>query len=369
MAWPSGGFRLQAASSARRVLREPQALLWLTSHVPNVKVELQPEESIMWFSVTASLTLALASFSLQAVVPGAPQQVPEAASSAQLEDVLVEGRRDPVATLEFVRSIASPVDDRSLAVWRDPVCVGVADMQGEAARFMVDRISDWAASLGLRVGAPGCRPNILVIASGDGDATARDLVAARRRDFRTGVTGAHLGAAALRVFQSSGRPVRWWHVSLPVRDDNGSAIRRLPGQAPVDLTGRDMRRPMDLGVNSQSVLPTRLDRPGRDDLQQVIIVMDSEALEHASFAQVTDYIAMVALAQINAEADTRGANSILNLFDPSTPPPETLTEWDKAFLGGLYGTEQNRANPNANISAVADAMSRQLSEAASVPNP
>ena len=247
-----------------------------------------------------------------------------------------------------------------MALWREPICVGAGGMQADAARFMVDRISDWAHSLGLRIGAPGCRPNVFIMAAEDGDAAARDLVASRPREFRTGVAGADRGGAALRAFQSSGRPVRWWHVSLPVDEETGNPIRRLPGQPPVEWTTRRLERAwQDFGVNSMMVSPSRLTSQARDDLQQVIVVVDSAALERASFLQLTDYVAMAALAQIEPDADP-AYPSMLHLFSPDGAPEATLTRWDLAFLKGLYDAEQNRSWTGANLSAVAHAMAREL---------
>lgn len=291
--------------------------------------------------------------------PTDPQDPP----ASQLEDVVVTGSPAAEAATAFVRSVAAPAPDRELALWRDPVCVGVGGMQAEAAQYMVDRISDWANSLGLQIGRPGCRANIFIVATDDGDATARDLVASRPREFRTGVAGADRGGAALRAFQSSGRPVRWWHVSLPVDEETGNPIRRLPGQPPVEWTGRNLTRRSDFGVNSMAVSPSRLSSRARDDLQQVIIVVDTEALDAATFVQVTDHVAMAALAQLEPDANP-AFPSILNLFRPDGSVEETLTRWDLAFLRGLYSAEQNRSGTGANLSAVAAAMAREIGAAA-----
>ncbi len=287
--------------------------------------------------------------------PMEPQDPPATA----LEDVVVEASPAAEAATAFVRAVAAPARDRELALWRDPVCVGAGGMQAEAARFMVDRISEWAHSLGLRIGAPGCRPNIFIMAAEDGDAAAQELVASRPREFRTGVAGADRGGAALRDFQSSGRPVRWWHVSLPVDENTGNPIRRLPGQPPVEWTGRELTKPWDFGANSMMTSPSRLTSRARDDLQQVIIVIDTEALDRASFVQLTDHVAMAALAQIDPDADPAHP-SILHLYRPDRSAEDTLTRWDLAFLKALYGAEQTRSGTGANLSAVADAMAREL---------
>jgi hypothetical protein len=55
---------------------------------------------------------------------------------------------------------------------------------------------------------------------------------------------------------------------------------------------------------------------------------------------------MVTLAQINPEADTANAPTILNLFNGATidPKPTSLTSWDLAYLRGLYASSDTPRN-------------------------
>jgi hypothetical protein len=277
----------------------------------------------------------------------------------QLGDVIITALPSIETAETFVQSVAGPIGDRDMALWREPICVGVGNLQAEVAQAIADRVSDWADALGLVVDEPGCRPNIFVTATENGNTTARELVAARRQEFVTGVGGSDRGRTALDRFQRSDRLVRWWHVSLAVDERTGNPIRRMPGQPPVDWTGRRLSRVTDFGVNAMITSPSRLTRSGRDDFQQVMVILDIDAFEAASLGQIADYIAMVALAQIDPEAQPTHP-SILSLFDESADQAEMLTRWDQAFLHGLYSADQNRADPNANRSTVAHAMAARL---------
>ena len=279
--------------------------------------------------------------------------------AAELAEVVVEGQRGLEATRRFVRSIAPPVGDRSMARWTGPVCVGVLGMRASAAQMMADRISDWAHSLGLTIDSPGCEPNIVVVATDDADRTARDLVASRPRQFRVGVSGADRGAGALAAFRHNDLPVRWWHVALPTNPDTGLPAVRLPGAVPSAGSG-ELSRPSDFGTTGVSVAGSRLSRRIRDDLQQAIVVFDVDVLDSVGFGQLADFVSMVALAHIDMRGDATIVPSILNLFDAASEPEPTLTEWDRAFLKALYGAEQTSSNPRANASEVADAMLREL---------
>lgn len=282
----------------------------------------------------------------------------DAAQPTQLEDVVVVATEVEREAEAFVSAVSAAPGEREPAIWRGPICVGVGGMSAEPAQALADRVSDWGHSLGLRIGRPGCTPNIFIVVTSDGDATARDLVARRPGDFTTGASGTDPGPAALRAFQASGRPVRWWHVSLPVNEDTGYPAVRLPGQAPLVFPSSGITRPSDLGSTGMSVPGSRLSRPVRDDLQQVVIVMESDALSQATFGQIADYISMVALAQVDPEA-TVPVPSILNLFQPDAVHEESLSSWDQAYLRALYDAYLGSASRNANISTLARAMARE----------
>lgn len=300
-----------------------------------------------------SAALLTGLFSIQTPPAPARQDV----GTSQLEEIVVEGVRRREAAEVFVQSVAEPIPGRKLARWRDSVCVGVGGLRPEAGRFIVDRVSDWAASVGLTIEPPGCEPQIFIIATADGDATARDLVASRPRDFDTGASQTNRGSAALVAFQNSGRLIRWWHVSLPVNGNTGMPIIRLPGQAPFSA-GR-MTRPSDFGSYANTVSASRLTDESEDHLTQAIIVLDMAALDQAGFGQITDYIAMVALAQIAPDADPAGP-SILRLFSPDEVQEETLTRWDRAYLRALYLTSQLGAGTGSNLRAIASGVARDL---------
>ena len=73
-----------------------------------------------------------------------------------------------------------------------------------------------------------------------------------------------------------------------------------------------------------------------------VVVVDQEQTEDLELAPLTDYIAMIALAQIRRDADSEpgAAPTILRLFDDTdTERPQGLSTWDQAFLKSLYATD------------------------------
>ena len=84
----------------------------------------------------------------------------------------------------------------------------------------------------------------------------------------------------------------------------------------------------------------------------------SISLNGASLQQLGDYVAMVAMAQVDPDADTGRFDTILNLFNDPATAPTGLTGWDRAYLEGLYdaGSQTYRVNQRAQVQAVASAI-------------
>jgi hypothetical protein len=308
--------------------------------------------------LVASILLAGASAHAQT-----PPSTPQAQEPTQLEDVTVAATPLQRTSRAFVESVSAPAPGRKAAAWRDPICVGVSGIRPEAAQAMADRVLDWGHSLGLRTGDPGCAPNIFVVMTDNGDATSRALVRARPREFRIRASGVDAGSAALETFQNSGARIRWWHISLPVNSDTGMPIIRLPGQFPFSV--QRIESPADLGAYGNPVEPSRINERSRDDLMQVIIIVEMAAFDEANFNQVSDYVSMAALAQIDPETSPP-TPSILHLFDTTRAQEPSLTRWDRAYLESLYAVSTVVAGGTSG--RVAEGMASRL-EAEPAPEP
>lgn len=299
------------------------------------------------------LSLALLQAAAQPVAGPAPRDAPGPA--VDLEEIVVEGRRVEDLASQFVVEVSDPVKHRGMARWRDGVCVGVANLRADLAQQIVDRVSSIVEDVGLRPGSPGCSPNILVIATIDANTFTPQFVAQRPRLFQVGGSGMDQGSAALRRFETSDRPVRWWTVSIKTDDDTGKASVRLPGTLNGNGTGRrsvDQYAPI-VALRAASRLTTSF----VDDAKRSFVIVDVDQVQAVSLDQLADYVAMVSLAQIDPEADTSGYASILNIFDDPSQTPG-LTNWDRAYLIGLYDTERRRLNRTSQRTEVVDAIVR-----------
>lgn len=269
-----------------------------------------------------------------------------------LEDIVVEGRSVENLTRDFVGEVAAPARNRGLARWRNGVCIGVANLKGEAAQYIVDRVSTVAEDLGLRAGNPGCEPNVLIIATTDSNTFTEQFVDRRPRLFRVGGSGMDLGRSAFNRFITVERPVRWWNVSLPVDDNTGIGAFRIPGD--INAQGAP-------AAPTQNVIASRLSSQIVDDAKRSFIIVDVDKIADVSITQLADYITFVALAQVDPDGDTSGYATILNVFD-DPGQTQTLTNWDMAYLQGLYQTTRTRANTRSQRGEVVSAIVRAHNE-------
>lgn len=306
-------------------------------------------------SAILGLTLALAAGAAPAQEP--PAQGPRPQSSAQLEDVVVEGRQLEALVRNFVTEVSQPANNRGLARWNRPVCVGAVNLRHEIGQYVIDRISDVARELEVEAGEPGCRPNILIVAADDGAALASALVEDRPRNFDLRHNGTDAGTRAFRNFRTGDQPVRWWQISMPIDSETGGRAVRLPGD--IDPSTGKPAAPQ-IQVFAASRLRTQI----RDDMVRSIIIVDVERLAGANLVQLADYLALVALAQVDAEADTSAFPTILNLFADPASAPAGLTDWDRSYLTALYEHDQLRINRNSQVRAVAEAVTRDRRAAA-----
>jgi hypothetical protein len=268
-------------------------------------------------------------------------QTPPAQDPTALSDVVVEARRLRAVVQDFVGEVSAPAGNRGPARWNGPVCVGVVNLRGEVAQYIVDRTSDVARELGLSAGEPGCAPNILIIAASDGRAVADAIVDTRRGAFRPGGSGMTRSLRALDAFRTSDAPIRWWHVSAPVDSETGALATRLPGHdAPTTNVSRASRIRTDI----------------RDDLLKSIIIVDMTKVSGLTLTQLADYCALVALSQVDPDADVSAFDTILNVFaDTDTPG---LSSWDMDYLKALYSVEQNSVGASARGGEIVNMMAR-----------
>lgn len=293
------------------------------------------------------LSIALMLAGAQAASPAAGVQAAPQDESTTLSTIEVEGQRRTAydAARAFTNEILVTPPRRGIARWRttDPICPGVVNMQRDVAQALVDRIADRVIELGLQAGEPGCKANMIIVGADDGAAMASSLIEARPRAYITGIAGTSLTYRALNIFRTSDAPVRWWMLTVPLDARTGEVTVRTP-----DSEDAPIRRIDGAGrLRSQDI----------NAIFQVMVVVDVNRIGTVNVGQLGDYIAMVALAQVDAQADVAGFETVLNLFqDPAGV--SGLTDWDLTYLRQLYAADLSVLSASAQVGRIAGAMAR-----------
>ena len=213
-----------------------------------------------------------------------------------------------------------------------PVAVGVSDAQ---AQFIQNRIIEVQNTV--RTKKPKldmeCDPNLFVVITDEADQVLADW---KQRD-----PGMFRWKSRDGVSHSRGTgPVRTWHNAIVEPSD---------GRAPVE-SGRQLNLPVE---SSGCPLTGRVEAGCWEHITAVVVLVDARAAGKVTLAQLTDYISVVSLSQIDLSADLSGIDSILTLFAQPRPefPPAGLTDWDYAFLKGIYRASYSPKNQQRDIAA------------------
>lgn len=279
----------------------------------------------------------------------------------RVDDIVVVGRQLEEAVERYVENLSAPARTRGLARWDTPVCVGVVNFQPMLANEISGRIRQVATALGVTVEPDGCDPNIVVMGADDGQALADAMVDRfRAKFFRLSSTQTNRGSAALETFRHSPDAVRWWHVSLPVHAITGTPQIRLPGRPPTSPPCY-LR---SVAVYDVSVAHLAGGRSGArcngiaDRMLGLWVIVEPGELTDLSVAQLTDYLAFVAMAQVDPDTDMSQFDTVMNLFrSPATV--EGITEWDEIYLRSLYAGESQRLDAREQAARMVGSMSTQ----------
>ena len=294
--------------------------------------------STAFTATAAAITLALGGLSVAAAQVAAANP-----AATQVEDVTVTAQATRRATGVFASQIANGPPGRFRARWDRELCIGVINMDREHALFLIDRVSQAARPLGLRLGEPGCKADVRIYVTDQPDALAVSLTDTYPLSFRPARRSVTLGDEALERFRTSDAPVRWWHVSAPFMDGTHQLAMTLN-------SAEDPRQPMYVGVRNGS----RLRGNTRDDLIGVTVVLDLNQIGAVDFRALSDYVAMVALAPVDPTADAKGLNTVMNLF--AQPEVTGLTSLDRDYLAALYSASRTPMTVSQQNAEIADRM-------------
>lgn len=245
---------------------------------------------------------------------------------AAVPQVTVSAEREAIErrVRAFVRDVMEKPFDGSFARWGIPVCPEVAGMEKAATEFAIARIVAIAKGAGAPVAARNCRTNLVVIVATEPAAVLKRWYARNGRIFGD-ATG-----RAIDAFMNAPQPVRVWY-NIETGHASGLPFTvncpAMQGAAGPTTTGED-----NCQANDTRVIPEAV-----RTITSVIVKVDRTRAGHVQLGQLTDYAALVGLAEIRADAAVGSAPSILRLFSSSPADrPAGLSAWDAALLKALY---------------------------------
>jgi len=272
---------------------------------------------------TAVAVLSIFSAGAAAESPQASVEPPAAKSDvAALETVVVEAQRQRELERQistFVSTITMPSRTESLARWERSICLFVAGLPLDQGKFLFQRLSQIASEAGMELAPQGCLPNLLVVITPEPKLFLQKWWRRNPRLFDT-----YRGVGGIKRTIRTDTPVRVFY----------NACSAPPPARPFALR-------VELDCN-KGMAGSKLTWGAVRAIYSVIVVVDLQQTKDLKIEPLTDYIAMLALAQIRTDPDLGTAPTILRLFDETTASrPQGLSTWDRAFLASLYGTDSS----------------------------
>jgi hypothetical protein len=219
----------------------------------------------------------------------------------------------------FVRTITRNTgfsDDESLIRWNTPICFLAAGWSPDDISAVLTRLSQISTSAGAPLAGKACTPNFVVVSTAEPDQVINAWYAKNKQLF------GNASPLQIRHFLDStrSRPVRTWR-----NIDIGRVAATHFGHFVPSNSHAD---PSPFAGNS------------RLEFLSVFEIIDAGRTAGIDLRQLTDYVAMMGLSNIDIDVDVGDAPSILQLFSAARSFALGLSNWDTAYLTALYQTDQ-----------------------------
>ena len=246
---------------------------------------------------------------------------------------------------KFVKSSAVPTKmTGKIARWESGICPTAVGQKPAFTGFVTARVKAIAAAVGAPVSAlASCTPNIEIIFT-----TEPQELLDRVRKNDPDYLGYAETSAKREALATVNRPVQAWYTTETIDLDGvhrmdsarrlGSGITMANFSAiamPNSVANRD---PIYLpDATYTRVTGNHINDGARSGFNHIIIVIDSKKLAGQSFISLADYIAMLALTQLNSLDTCQQLSSIVNMMATGCDQKaEGITGTDLAYLHGLY---------------------------------
>ncbi len=280
------------------------------------------------------IAAAAVAVSIAAAVAAAP---PANAAGDSNDIVVTAVPKDPVELHKrvagFVGKVAQSAVADQLSRRTSPFCPKVLGLDDKYTPMVLAQIREAGTAARVPELGAGCKTNLLVIFTRNGDALMAALRSQRPGFFIP------LEPDKKRELFGSGRAVRWWYENAG-RDANGALASNDPSRLNMAASAAELPT---TAVYSSSLITTNI----VVNLSGNVVVIDVNKAEGFPLDAIAAYAAMVSFAQVSARDQLLGdAPSVLGMFSRAGPRLSAfrqLTVWDLAYLDALSRIPMNRA--------------------------
>jgi hypothetical protein len=248
----------------------------------------------------------------------------------------------------FAKAFTTPTKlTGKIARWVTAICPVAKGQKPAFTRFVTQRVQAIAAAAGAPVSTdPSCAPNIEIIFT----TTPQDLLDRIRKD-EPDYLGYATSNEQREKLATVTRPVQAWYTTETIdlngahkmdigrRFDSGTTMSNF------SAIGGANRDPIYLpDATYAHVTGNHINDGARSGFNHVIIVTDSNKLAGQQLIPLSDYIAMLALTQLNSLDTCQQLPSIVNLMATGCDQKmEGMTATDLAYLQGLYKMDADKS--------------------------
>jgi hypothetical protein len=226
-----------------------------------------------------------------------------------------------------------------MARWETGICPIAVGLRKEATQFITHRLKDVAAKIDAPVDqSPSCKPNIQIVFTTQPQALLDSIK--KKQEAFLGYADTTVQRQRLAAFKG---PVQALYLTQTVdlrgkaQIDSGKTSGNLEIDMPCDICMPPyftMRIP---GASAGAVTGSRALGDGlRSTFHNVIIVAEPGKLVEHEMGALADYIALLALSQVQLLEQCQNLPSIVNLLPPGCERQAGLTAADMGYLRGLY---------------------------------
>jgi hypothetical protein len=240
-------------------------------------------------------------------------------ASAALDPITVEAQKERAKIQhdvdQFISSAMMHYWDRPLLRWNSPVCPLVAGLSRDQGEFILRRLSQVIRDAGAPLAPEKCKANFLVLVSSEPEALLRKLRKKSPRMFDD-----HDGEGTIQHFLRTQRPIRVWY-NWSYSEADSAAFSTA-----ASISGTNSPSAAGAGYTVVRSPNSRLGYGAGRSIVDAIVVVDLPSVKEVNFGQLTDYVAMIGLAEINLDKTIVNAPTVLHLFDTTSGAPQRRYE-------------------------------------------